>query len=599
MQRRRPIGAELIEGGVHFRVWAPGHDSIKILIGDNELDLQQEPDGYFSAHVPNAAAGTRYAFRIDDDSKPYPDPASRFQPDGPAGSSEVIDPSAFRWEHAYQPTGGIVLYEMHVGTFTPEGTYAAAIEKLPLLRDVGITVIELMPVNEFPGEFGWGYDGVDLWAPTRLYGRPDDLRAFVDAAHAQHLGVVLDVIYNHFGPEDCYLAQFTPSYFTDKYKNEWGAAINFDGQESRGVREYFTENAAYWIDEFHLDGLRLDATQSIHDESKPHVIRELVDAARGAAGGRPIFVVGENEPQRVQLIEEHGLDALWNDDWHHSSRVALTGRREAYYTDYLGLPHEFASMVRLGFLFQGQRYQWQKQRRGTPSAHLAAERFVCYLQNHDQVANSARGDRIDKLTSPGRLRAMTALLLLQPQTPMLFQGQEWAASKPFLYFADHEPELAANVAKGRREFLSQFPSIDVTKTAPPESRATFDACKLDWSEREQNRDVVDLHRELLALRRDDPVFAARSKDNLEAAVIGDDALILRWFNQGDDRLLLVNLGRDLDYDPAPQPLLAPPHGRAWEMVWASAEIAPVERGGVWWIPAETAVVLKSEPGGWK
>ncbi|HEY0140766.1 MAG TPA: malto-oligosyltrehalose trehalohydrolase [Thermoanaerobaculia bacterium] len=593
MKRRRPIGAEPTREGTHFRVWAPAHDRVDIIVDDREVPMQREPRGYFSA-LADVSAGALYRYRINDEL--YPDPASRFQPDGPHGPSQVVDP-AFEWTDANWrgPEERPVLYEMHFGTFTPEGTYTAAIEQLDALADLGVTVLEVMPVNEFPGTFGWGYDGVDIWAPTRLYGTPDDFRRFVDAAHARGLAVVLDVVYNHLGPDGCYLSKFTPAYFTDKYKNEWGDPLNFDGEESHGVREFFRENAAYWIDEFHLDGMRLDATQSLFDDSATHIIREIVEACRAAAGDRRVLMVAENEPQDRKLLTEYGLDTMWNDDWHHAARVALTGRNEAYYSDYTGRPQELISMARLGFLYQGQRYKWQKKRRGTPSFDLEPRSLVCYLQNHDQIANSATGARLQTLTSPGRLRAMTALLLLQPQTPMLFQGQEFAASAPFLYFADHTEKLAQSVAEGRRDFVSQFPSVKAAQELLrlPHERATFESCKLDHAEREQHAEAFRLHRDLLRMRREWPHDA-----RLEGAVLGEECLALRWLAE-DDRLLIVNLGRALHLDPAPEPLLAPPSGaERWKLAWSTE--AP-EYGGTgtpeldteenWRIPAQAAVVL--------
>jgi maltooligosyltrehalose trehalohydrolase len=596
MRRRRSIGAEVVEDGVSFRVWAPAHEAVAVVIGERNIPLLREPGGYFSGLVPDASAGTRYSFRLGDQT--FPDPASRFQPEGPHAPSQVVDPTTFPWtDHAWRAPSqkGLVLYEIHVGTFTREGTFGAAIDELARLADIGVNMIEVMPLAEFAGNFGWGYDGVDLWAPMHTYGTPDDFRRFVDAAHAQQLAVILDVVYNHLGPDGCYLAQFSPSYFTKKYENDWGEAIDFESEPA--VREYFVENAAYWIDEFHLDGLRLDATQSISDASEKHVIREITDAARAAAGERTIFLVAENEPQDSRLLRELGVDAMWNDDWHHASNVALTGKAEAYYTDYRGTAQEFVSMAKLGFLFQGQRYKWQRQRRGTPSHDIAPERLVCYIENHDQVANSAHGWRVDRITSPGRHRAMTALLLLQPQTPMLFQGQEFGATPPFVYFADHDRELAQLVANGRREFLAQFPSIDASHVPPPDARATFAMCKLDHSQR--NRELEAMHRSLLALRREHP-FAEQRNDWLHGAVLSEQCLVLRWFC-GDDRLLLVNLGRQFDLDPAPEPLLAAKHG--WSLLWSSedpafggggtADVETEEDG--WRIPGEAAVVLRPRP----
>lgn len=576
ISRRRTVGAEIVPGGVDFRVWAPDHSAVSAVIDGNDFPLDAEPGGYFRDVVAGASAGTRYRFRLGDGDA-YPDPASRFQPDGPHGDSEVIDPSAYEWKHdgwEGLDADHIVLYELHAGTFTPEGTWRAAIPHLPALREIGITAIELMPVNEFGGAFGWGYDGVDPWAPMHTYGRPDDLRAFVDAAHAARLGVILDVVYNHLGPDGCYLAKFSARYFTKQYENDWGDSVNFDGDGSEGVREFFSENAAHWIDEYHLDGLRLDATQAIIDHSPEHVLALVTRRAREAAPRRTLYLAAENEPQDVRLVEEYGVDAMWNDDWHHSAMVAATGRAEAYYSDYRGSARELVSMALHGFLYQGQRYAWQKHRRGTPSLRLPPRRLICYLQNHDQIANSARGERLHQITSPGRFRALTALLLLAPQTPLLFQGEEFAASSPFLYFADHpDGELAGAVAKGRREFLAQFPSIDSISgsLAPPHARETFERCKLDHRERETHAEAVALHRDLLLLRRDDPAFGGE----LRGAVLAEEAFVLRF---GDSRLLLVNLGRDLLLDCVPEPLLAPPRGGRWQLLWSS-EAAEYGGGG--------------------
>ncbi|HEY0591579.1 MAG TPA: alpha-amylase family glycosyl hydrolase, partial [Thermoanaerobaculia bacterium] len=478
-----------------------------------------------------------------------------------------------------------------------------------------ITTLEVMPVAEFPGKFGWGYDGVDLFAPTRLYGEPDDFRRFVDRAHSLGLAVILDVVYNHFGPSGNFLTEFSGTYFTDRYDNEWGDPLNFDGPESGPVRELFVTNAACWISEFHLDGLRLDATQSIHDASEPHVIAEITSAARNAAAGRRIWLVAENEPQDIRTLlpaEDggHGLDAAWNDDFHHSAAVALTGRNDAYYMDYLGKPQELISAARWGFLYQGQRYVWQKKRRGTPALDVAAHRLVCYLENHDQVANSARGDRLARISDAGTTRAMTALLLLGPWTPMLFQGQEFGSTRPFVYFADHEPDLARLVAEGRAEFLKQFRSIaarEMARELPrPQDASSFEACKLDRLEADANQSVVTLHRDLIALRRADPAFASQNKDVIHGAVLANDAFLLRWVRGGsDDRLLIVNLGRDLHLSPAPEPLLAPPAGSRWDVLWSSE--SPVYGGDGtpepdadaegWVLHARSAIVLAPKSAG--
>jgi maltooligosyltrehalose trehalohydrolase len=467
----------------------------------------------------------------------------------------------------------------------------------------------MMPVAEFPGRFGWGYDGVDLFAPTHLYGEPDDLRRFVDEAHGRGVAVILDVVYNHFGPDGNYLKSFASDYFTDRYKNEWGEAINFDGENSGPVREFFLANAAYWIEEFHFDGLRLDATQSIIDSSPEHILRAIARRAWEAAQERSIILVAENEPQQTRLVrpiekDGYGLDALWNDDLHHSAMVALTGRNEAYYTDYLGSPQEFISAAKYGYLYQGQRYKWQKARRGTPGWDLDPAQFITFIQNHDQIANSALGLRCQMGTSPGRYKAMTALMILAPQTPMLFQGQEFASTSPFLYFADHKPELAQLVENGRKQFLSQFPTIarpeNQAKLPPPGDMDTFQRTKLNFEERETHHELYLLHQDLLRLRREDPTFRAQRKGGVDGTVLGEKAFVLRFLGeQNDDRLLIINFDPDLLLRPQPEPLLAPVEDGDWELLWSSEELKyggagtpPLEAKGDWIVPGQAAIVLK-------
>ncbi len=610
--RRLPIGAEPQPGGgVHFRVWAPSCREVVVEIeGLEPAPLQAEPDGYFASWSLPARAGMRYRFRLDRGELAPPDPASRFQPEGPHGPSEIIDAGAFAWtDDGWRGVERkrLVIYEMHVGTFTPEGSWEAAERELPALAELGITCLEIMPVAEFPGRFGWGYDGVNLFAPTRLYGRPDDFRRFVDRAHALGIAVILDVVYNHIGPDGNYLKSFSAAYFTDRYDNEWGEAINFDGPDAGPTREFYVANAGYWIDEYHLDGLRLDATQQIFDQSEDHILAAIVRQVRRAGRGRTTFVVGENEEQKARLLRPaerggYGLDALWNDDFHHSAMVALTGRHEAYYSDYRGRPREFVAAAKHGFLYQGQRYQWQRKARGTPTFDLPAECFVVFLQNHDQVANSGTGERCHALTSPGRLRAMTAYFLLMPGIPMLFQGQEFAASSPFFYFADHKIELSRDIREGRRLSLAQFPSLATSEIraelADPGDIDTFRRSVLDLGERQRHASIYALHRDLLELRRMDPVLGQRPC-RIDGAALTDEAWILRFFSQsGADRLLVVNLGRDLLLGPAPEPLLAPVEGQAWRLLWSSE--APCYGGaggpaqdvaGDWLISGQSAAVL--------
>jgi maltooligosyltrehalose trehalohydrolase len=611
-RRRLPIGAEIRPGGVHFRVWAPRASRVDVCIESERAAtrLEAEPEGYHSGLVAGIGAGARYRYRLDG-GQAYPDPASRFQPEGPDGPSCVVDSSAFAWsDAAWRGVNlpGQIIYEMHIGTFTGEGTYGAAIRELPELAAAGVTVLEVMPVAEFAGRFGWGYDGVDLFAPTRLYGTPDDLRRFVDQAHALGLAVILDVVYNHLGPAGNHLTAYSDTYFTDRYENEWGQAINFDGPGSGPVRELFIANAAYWIDEFHLDGLRLDATQQIFDASTRHILAEIAGAIRTAARGRATIVVAENERQHARLARPaaaggYDLDGLWNDDFHHAAKVALTGRHDAYYSDYRGTPQELISAMKRGYLYQGQRSSWQGKPRGTPALDLPPHAFVTFIDNHDQISNSGRGDRCHQLTSPGRYRAMTALLLLGPGTPMLFQGQEFAASSPFLYFADHAGALGDAVRSGRAKFLAQFPSLATPEGQgslnDPGDPSTFKRSKLDLAERDRHAPAYALHRDLIALRRGDPALDPKADRRCDGAVLGPEALALRYFGgNGDDRLLLVNLGRELALAPMPEPLLAPPVDRTWVLRWSSedrryggAGAPAASQDGGWRLPGHAAAFL--------
>ncbi|MFZ1430722.1 MAG: malto-oligosyltrehalose trehalohydrolase [Geminicoccaceae bacterium] len=611
-----PVGAIPTGDGTLFRAWAPDAPALAVVIDGKEHALEPEAQGWWSGVIREAPDGTLYDLRLGD-AAPCPDPASRYQPFGPTGSSMVVDPRRYSWndqEWSGVTRHGHVVYELHIGTFTRDGSFAAAAERLPHLAELGVTLLEVMPVGDFAGTFGWGYDGVSWFAPTRLYGRPDDFRRFVDAAHGLGIGVILDVVYNHFGPIGSFHDQFAKAWFTDRYANDWGESLAFEGPAARPVRDHVVANARMWIDEYHLDGLRLDAVQNIYDfESTEPIVAELAREARAAAGGRGIWIVGECEPQLAALIRSKedggaGLDALWNDDWHHTARVALTGRSEAYFTDYGGKPQEFISAAKRGFLYQGQRYHWQKQPRGTPTSGVDPEQFVVFLQNHDQIANSGRGLPLCRTTHPAALRAMTALLLLGPNTPMLFQGQEFASTKPFWYFAELVPELAELVAQGRVDSGAQFPSLarpDMRGVMqPPAARATFEGCQLDWGEVERHGEVLVLHRDLIRLRREDPSLrAARRAHGVDGAVLSAEAFVLRFFGRnGDDRLLLINLGADLRLTIMPEPLLAPPEGSDWTCQWSSE--AP-EYGGsghqpptpdaTWVLAGRAACLLRPGP----
>ncbi|HEY2513957.1 MAG TPA: malto-oligosyltrehalose trehalohydrolase [Polyangiaceae bacterium] len=617
-----PIGATVQKGGATlFRVWAPDRRRVEVVVESREdktsIPLAAEGAGYFATIAQGVGAGARYGFRLDGGALVLADPASRSQPEGPEGLSEVIDPGAFAWTDGTWRgcrLDGQVLYELHVGTFTREGTWEAARRRLPALAELGITVIEMMPVADFAGAFGWGYDGVNLFAPTRLYGTPDDLRRFVDAAHRLGLGVILDVVYNHLGPKGNVLDRFSSHYASATHKTDWGPCLNYDGPECAPVRRFVAANAAYWIREFHFDGLRIDAAQNVEDDSAEHVLVSITAAARAAAGDREVLVIAEDEPQEAKLVRTrerggYGLDAVWNDDFHHAARVALTRCREAYYQDYSGGPQELVSAIKYGYLFQGQYYRWQKKRRGTPARDLAPSQFVTFLENHDQVANAGRGDRLWQLTSPAKWRALVGLVLLGPGTPLLFQGEEFQSSAPFTFFADHQGELGRMVTEGRRAFLTQFPSLATPaaqETIPdPRLRRTFEACKLDWDEKARNAATWTMYVELIALRKSDSAFSRARPGGVDGAVLGPRAFALRWFGAQEDRLLLVNLDADaLALDSTAEPLLAPPSRAGWALLWSSqdpryggAGTPRVETDGAFVLPGESTVVMSPKAKG--
>jgi maltooligosyltrehalose trehalohydrolase len=621
-KRRYPIGAEPIgPDQTHFRVWAPKAQRVDLVLegaaaktpGQEFYALAAEKGGYFSGSA-NAGAGACYRFRVND--RFYPDPASRFQPDGPHGPSCIVDPAGFRWtdSHWRGPAAGLkgqIIYEMHIGTFTKEGTWHAAAQHLDELARIGITVIEMMPVADFPGKFGWGYDGVDLFAPSHLYGVPDDLRSFIDCAHSLGLGVILDVVYNHFGPEGNYLGTFSDDYLTRGNENEWGDAINFDGPDSAPVREFFITNGRYWIEEFHFDGFRFDALHAVRDRSNEYIIGAVGRAARKAAGTRSIILIAENDRQEARMVRPRSqggddLDGMWNDDFHHSTVVALTGRKEAYYDDYRGTPQEFISAAKHGFLYQGQALSWQKALRGSPAFGIAPEAFVCFIENHDQIANTGLGERLRFQTSPARYRAMTALLLLGPWTPLLFQGEEFGSSSPFMFFADiGDAPVRDAIRKGRAEWLAPFLSLTekeaLTILPVPDDPEVVARCKLDFSEREKNRELYDLHIDLLKLRKEDSRFRQQTRDSIDGAVLGTTSFVLRYFSkEEDDRLLLVNFGEQQVLHPASEPLLAPPPRCRWETLWTSESpryggtgSTPLAGQEQWVLPAGSTIVFRS------
>lgn len=606
-------GAVPQSDGTQFTVFALGHDRVDLVIeGSAPIPLAPLGDGYFGAKVAEAGVGTRYGFSIDGGPVLH-DPASRWQPEGLEGLSEVVDPT-FAWTDADWP--GVtrhdqILYQLHLGTFTPQGTWRAAQEQLPRLAELGITLIQVLPVASFKAETGWGYDGALLFAPHPPYGTPDDMRAFIDAAHGLGLGVILDVVYNHVGIGDR-LRDFSEHYFHDDDGNEWGSRFNLDTEGAQGARDYFTANAAYWIKDFHLDGFRLDATQALVDESPRHIIADIAAAAREAAGERSLFIVAENLPQDRRLTDApeaggYGLDAIVADDYHHAVLVAATGHSDHYYGDYAGTPQELLSAIKYGFLYQGERSHRRDAAFGTYNLDKAPEQFVHFLENHDQVANSTRGFRLAKLTSPSRLRALTAMLLLGPQTPMLFQGQEWGSTRPFYYFFGVKADEAKSVEDGRLAALRDFHGFDdpvmretMARASQPE---TFTASKLDHGEAERNAGMVALHRDLIALRRGTAAFSQRARRWIDGAVIGPGAFLVRYTTDTpeEDRLLLINLGPDVKIGVLAEPLLAPPPGRKWVRVWSSEHPdydglgrVDIDTDTAWALPADCALVLAGE-----
>ncbi len=618
--RRLAQGAEITPDGVSFRIYAPEHSRVDLmLVSRNQiLPMQPEGDGFWSLLAPDVRDRERYFYRLDGEPTNYPDPCARYLPEGPHGPAEVVDPSTFVWsDNDWRGVHAVdqVIYELHVGTFSPEGNWAGLEAKLPWFAELGVTTLEIMPVAEFDGTFGWGYDGVAWFAPSHLYGTPDGFRRVVDRAHQLHLAVILDVVYNHFGVSGDYSSKYS-RYYAGSRKTEWGMGLNFDGPNAQAMRGLVIDNASYWIDEFHLDGLRLDATQAISDTSSDHIVSDLSRAARSAAKGRQIFLVGENERQDTRFLRPYDsgrdLDALWNDDFHHSCRVALTGRRQAYFSDYFGHAREWIAAAKTGFLYQGQWSRWQEMPRGHHTCGLPPTAFTCFLENHDQVANSLTCRRLWQQSGPGQHRAMSALLLLGPWLPLLFQGQEWNSTAPFCFFADHSAQIAPLVRDGRAEFLSQFPGCAAHPELlhQPSSAETFEVSRLRWGETDQTDHAMALqmHRDLLRLRRTDPTISRlrQGVGRLDVATLGAGCGIIRYFTgeggelPSGDRVLLVNLGADIDLERISEPLLAPPAGHdRWVMLWNSEEprygghgcAEPNAPAGRWAIPGCAAALL--------
>ena len=579
MQMNRPLrsqGAEVLKGGgVRYRTWAPGKQVTAVISSGAggelcEVSLGAEPQGYWSGIDPLGRPGDRYKYRFDGND--WPDPASRFNPDGVHGAAQVIDPSDYSWDDAnwiVPPLSELIIYELHIGTFTTEGTFRAAIEKLDYLAELGVTALEIMPVADFPGKRNWGYDGVSLYAPARIYGAPNDFRALIDAAHARGLAIILDVVYNHLGPDGNYLGAYNRDYFNPKRKTPWGDGFNFELQP---VRDFFLENIAYWVREFHIDGFRLDATHAIADASQRHVLSEISERAHSLGA----FVCAEDKRNEAQLLRPReagglGLDAIWSDDFHHIVRVMLTGFREGYYASYQGTAEELAATLEHGWLLAGEAREPQWLGLLSTADQAGPHQFILCISNHDQVGNHAFGSRLSQLVSPPAYRAASALLCLAPYTPLILMGQEWTASTPFQFFTDHELALGRKVTEGRRaefrEFAAFHDSQAREKIPDPQAEGTFQRSRLDWNEvdKEPHAGVLRLYRELFRLRREYPILRDRSRANFMVLEPRDGLMRLLFGKQGAEQWLIVADLKGEEHESLEDEM------RSWQLVLSTNE----------------------------
>ncbi|GGQ99200.1 malto-oligosyltrehalose trehalohydrolase [Deinococcus ruber] len=549
------LGALPVQNGTLFRAWSTVARHIEVCVDGQLTPMQALENGIFEVTLP-VHARARYHFVLD--GQDTPDPYARFLPDGLHGDAEIIDTRQFHWQHAGWHGISLhecVFYELHVGTFTPEGTYASAVQKLPYLKELGITAVELMPLAAFPGERGWGYDGAAMFAPHASYGRPEDLQAFVDAAHALGLAVFLDVVYNHFGPDGNFLSAFSPSYFTDRFQSPWGDGLDYHEPH---MRRYITDNALMWLTEYRIDGLRLDATQAMQDDSDKHILQELAEEVHSLGGHH--LMLAEDYRNLPELVTDFHLDCIWVDDFHHEVRVTLTAEQDGYYGPFEGGAAALSHVLRRGWVFEGQEWPLEERPRGKPADRLDAPNFVYFIQNHDQIGNRASGDRLNHhpAVSPRAFRAASMLLLTLPMTPLLFQGQEWAASTPFLFFTDHHGELGKLVSEGRKQEFGHFEGFS-GDVPDPQDAATFEASRLNWAEQNsgEHAQTLALYRDLLALRRSDAVLKDSRRDTLEAGHRGD----LLWVRRSDRhgvRLLLWNLGATVHMQDVELPHPIPP-----------------------------------------
>ncbi len=561
-QRVLPFGAECVEAGVRFRLWAPGVEAAELVIeGGASLPMRSVENGFFELTTGQARAGTPYRYRVADTL--VPDPVSRYQPQSVSGPSIVVDACAFDWQDQAwrgRPWHESVVYELHVGSFSEAGTFDGVVEHLDHLLALGVNTIELMPVAECPGRWNWGYDGVLLFAVEERYGGPDGLKRLVQAAHLRGLSVLLDVVYNHFGPDGNFLSLYAPQFFTDKHQTPWGAAINFDDTHSETVRSFYIENALYWLQEYRLDGLRFDAVHAIRDDGRPDIVVELGERVRSEIVDRPIHLILENDQNRSSVLgQNYGgpgpHTAQWNDDYHHVLRVAVTGASGGYYIDYQDQPQHFVARVLAeGFAYQGEASKHREgETRGEPSASLPPTAFVSFIQNHDQVGNHAYGWRLGRFAKPDAIRAATAILLLSPQVPMLWMGQEWNSDQPFPFFCDFEGDLADAVRKGRMEEFKSFPEFkdsEARKQIPdPLAEETFRSAVLDWDAPMRQREWLDLHRRLIALRREHVIPAlAEAGGSTGSWSVNDSGVIdVQWRLGGG---VLLQLIANLSDEPA-------------------------------------------------
>jgi len=578
------LGAQPTATGVTYRVWAPECTTLRVAIGDREerlryVDLDPEPDGYFSGLDAEGRAGDLDRFALND--RLIPDPASRYQPHGVFGPSQVIDVKKYSWQARdwrRPPLRGRVIYELHVGAFTAEGTFRSLIGRLDALVDLGVNTLELMPLADFPGERNWGYDGVMLFAPARCYGAPDDLRALVDAAHQRGLAVVLDVVYNHLGPSGNVLPDFSRHYFHQERENIWGRSLNFDGDQSPPVRDFFLQNACAWLDEYRFDGLRLDAVHAVEDTSKP----PLFAAIAAAAHARGAFVIGEDERNDVKTMLPPqqggwGLDGVWADDFHHTVRVALTGQRESHFGSYDGTLDAWVRTLDRGWLYRGQFFPHWKRGRGSEAGHLSPEHFVMCISNHDQVGNRALGDRLHHNLAADRYRAVSMLLCFLPYTPMLFMGQEWATARSFVYFTDQPGDIGQHMAKNRQAEFERYGAhpgrATLARMPDPQSEDAFLSSKLDWTEREQSphQETLALYRACLHLRSSEAIFQSPPRSAWAVQKIGAGLLALRWKDPSGDWLLLLSIAPPAEWPAVDDPFVQPAAQRQWKPVLASNE----------------------------